>query len=121
MTQQPHSVGVVPDINTLPIRLRAAREHAGLDQGELAERAGVARGTLGAAERGQRTPNNATLTLIAWACGVDAHWLRTGKAPSPDDDGAGGLPRLDLNQQPFDYADAQVTARSRLSLARTAA
>lgn len=90
MTTQPHSVGVVPPI-TLGLRIRAAREHAGLEQGELAERAGVARGTLGAAERGQRTPNNATLTLIAWACGVDAHWLKTGEmqeTPSPDGDGA---------------------------------
>ncbi|WP_407919310.1 helix-turn-helix transcriptional regulator [Devriesea agamarum] len=68
------------------MRIRAAREYAGLEQGELADKAGVARGTLGAAERGYRTPTKRTLTLIAWACGVDSHWLRTGR-PQPCNDG----------------------------------
>ena len=74
MTTQPHSVGVVPPI-TLGLRIRAAREHAGLEQGELAERAGVARGTLGAAERGQRTPPLDTLESIAKALQVSASAL----------------------------------------------
>lgn len=94
MTQQPHSVGTIPDINTLQIRLRAAREHAGYDQGELAERSGVSRGTISAGERGLRMPTRANLSLIAFATGVDAHWLKTGEmkeAPSPGGDGASAV------------------------------
>lgn len=95
--------GAIPPI-TLGLRIRAAREYAGMDQAELAERAGIARGTISAAERGHRTPQRASLTLIAFATGVDPDWLRTGEeTPRPDGPGgAQGLPRLDLNQQPFD-------------------
>lgn len=109
MSTQPFGQGVVPDI-TLSMRLRIAREHAGLEQTELAERAHISRATISAAERGHREPNRGTLTLWAWACGVDPSWVITGEvSPRPDGpDGGDGLPRLDLNQQPFDYGLAQV-------------
>lgn len=86
MTIDP-GVAVVP-VLTFAQRLRIAREHAGLEQTELAERAKISRATISAAERGHRAPSSATLTLWAWACGVSRHWLETGEAPSPDGDGA---------------------------------
>ena len=86
MTIDP-GVAVVP-VLTFAQRLRVAREHAGLEQTELAERAKIGRATISAAERGHRVPSSATLTLWAWACGVSRHWLETGEAPSPGGDGA---------------------------------
>ena len=46
-------------------RLRKAREAAGLEQRDLAERAGISRATISNAERGVGNPNLATLR--AWA------------------------------------------------------
>lgn len=86
MTIDP-GVAAVP-VLTFAQRLRIAREHAGLEQTELAERAKIGRATISAAERGHRVPSSATLTLWAWACGVSREWLETGKAPSPGGDGA---------------------------------
>ncbi|MFD2675003.1 helix-turn-helix domain-containing protein [Gulosibacter bifidus] len=90
MTMQPMTGGAIPAI-TLRTRLRVAREFAELEQGELAERAGISRATISNAERGLAKPNRATLAMWAFACGVDADWLRTGEtnnAPSPGGDGA---------------------------------
>lgn len=83
--------GRVPDINTLPIRLRAARESAGFTQAELAERAGIGRTTISAAESGAKTPGRATMTVWAFATGVDTTWLRTGEVKSPSPDEGEGL------------------------------
>ena len=84
-----HVAGAVPDLNTLPIRLRVSRDHAGLTQTELAERMGVSRQTIANAENGARQPRKVVLTSWAFACGVDVDWLRTGEAKTPpsDDDG----------------------------------
>ncbi|WP_058234101.1 helix-turn-helix domain-containing protein [Devriesea agamarum] len=71
--------GVILQINTLPIRLRAAREYANFSQEGLAERAGIGMATVSRAERGDGRPTRATIRLWAWACGIDAEWLRTGK------------------------------------------
>ena len=96
--------GVVPTI-TLPQRLRIAREHAGLEQLALAKVSGVSRATISAAENGRTTPSRATISLIAFACGVSREWLATGQVnENPDPDGPGGeLLRLDSNQQPSGY------------------
>lgn len=56
-------------------RLRKAREDAGLEQRELAERAGISRATVSNAERGVGTPNTATLRSWAHATGVSLAWL----------------------------------------------
>lgn len=95
--------GVVPTI-TLPQRLRIAREHAGLEQLALAEVSGVSRATISAAENGRTTPSRATISLIAFACGVSREWLATGQVnENPDPKGPGQpLLRLDSNQQPSD-------------------
>lgn len=56
-------------------RLRKAREHAGLDQRQLAARAGISRGTVSNAERGVGIPNLTTLLAWAHATDVDVAWL----------------------------------------------
>lgn len=80
--------GAVPTWE-LPDRVRKAREFAGLDQGQLAERLGVARSTVARMEQGKTTHVKRPV-LLAWAfaTGVDLQWLETGEAPSPDGDGA---------------------------------
>jgi transcriptional regulator with XRE-family HTH domain len=59
-------------------RLRKAREVAGMDQAELAERAGLSRATVSNAERGVGIPQRATLLVWALATGVDQDWLMQG-------------------------------------------
>ena len=88
MTISPNA-GAIPPMNTLPNRLRVARDYAGLSQTELSQRAELSRTTISAAEAGLKTPARATITVWAFACGVDVEWLRTGheKTPSPDGDG----------------------------------
>lgn len=95
--------GAIPTI-TLPQRLRIAREYAGLEQLALAEVSGVSRATISAAENGRTTPSRATISLIAFACGVNREWLATGQVnENPDPRGPGQpLLRLDSNQQPSD-------------------
>lgn len=58
------------------LRLRAARKHAGLTQGQLSARTGIPQSTISTAER---LGNGSSETPVyAKACGVDAHWLATG-------------------------------------------
>ena len=73
---------------TLADRLRKAREHAGLEQSELADRMGVGRNTVSNYERAAHEPREIVLRAWATATGVPLEWLRT------------GLPRLDSNQEP---------------------
>lgn len=47
-----------------PGQCRAARALVGLEQGETADRAGIARATLIDFEKGQRTPRLATVAAI---------------------------------------------------------
>ena len=104
MTMNP--AGVIPKMNTLPNRLRVARDYAGLSQTELSDVAGLSRTTISAAEAGLKTPARATITVWAFACGVDVDWLRTGNesAPSPDGDGADDPSRLrESNPRPIHY------------------
>ena len=56
-------------------RIRRAREYAGLEQRELAERAGISQATVSAAETGRAQPHRSTLMLIAAATGVAYEWL----------------------------------------------
>lgn len=104
MTMNP--AGAIPKMNTLPNRLRVARDYAGLSQTELSDAAGLSRTTISAAEAGLKTPARATITVWAFACGVDVEWLRTGNesAPSPDGDGADDPSRLrESNPRPIHY------------------
>lgn len=62
---------------TLGDRLRKAREFAGLDQGELAERIGISRGTVGNYELGHGVRRPKPVVINAWAAvtGVPLSWL----------------------------------------------
>lgn len=62
---------------TLGDRLRKAREFAGLEQGELATRIGVSRGTVSNYELGHGTRPPKRIVLRAWAaeCHVPYAWL----------------------------------------------
>lgn len=73
--------GAVPTV-TLAHRLRIAREYAGLEQGELAERAEISRASVVNYEMGHRAPRRLYLRAIAEATGVDLTWLETGTAPA---------------------------------------
>lgn len=68
---------------SLADRLRKAREDCGLDQRELAHRAGISRATVSNAERGVGTPNTATLRVWAAATGVSLAWLVDELATAP--------------------------------------
>ncbi|WP_159233465.1 helix-turn-helix transcriptional regulator [Mycolicibacterium vanbaalenii] len=70
--------GSVPQIEVRH-RLRIAREHAGLEQDQLAELIGVSRNTVGNAEKGRVQPRRITINAWALACGVPASWISTGK------------------------------------------
>lgn len=64
-------------------RLRIAREFAGLEQEELAERMEVTRSTISNAENGHGTPRRTTINAWALACGVAASWIHDGQEDPP--------------------------------------
>jgi transcriptional regulator with XRE-family HTH domain len=58
------------------LRLRSARQLAGLTQGQLSKLTGIAQSTISTAERlGKGSTETA---VFARVCNVDAHWLATG-------------------------------------------
>lgn len=82
--------GVCPPIE-LRHRLRIAREYAGLDQAQLADRIEAARSTVSNAETGTVTPRRMVVAAWALACGVSREWLESGKDPDDDPDPNSGL------------------------------
>lgn len=68
---------------SFPDRLKELREKAGMTQMELAEKLGVAKGTIGNYEAGGRMPNNEKLEAIADLFNSDIDYLlgRTNDAP----------------------------------------
>ena len=54
---------------------RAWREHLGLTQAEVAERAGMTQAALSQIESGQHKPRKATLTKLAAALGITVEQL----------------------------------------------
>lgn len=75
-----YNQGQVPTIEVRH-RLRIAREYAGLDQDQLAERAELTRSTVSNAENGKGEPRRSTINAWAMACGVPVSWIRTGEHP----------------------------------------
>jgi transcriptional regulator with XRE-family HTH domain len=61
---------------TLGDRLRKARESAGLSQGELADRIGVARATVSSAERAYHGVRRITLNAWSATTGVPLSWIQ---------------------------------------------
>ena len=72
---------------TFADRLKLAREYAGLNQTELAMRAGLRQGQISRLERGERQATTKTVE-IATICGVNPEWLATGIGPSGMEDGS---------------------------------
>lgn len=59
----------------LRYRIRIAREHAGLEQDELASEIGVSRNTISNAENGNVTPRLITLNMIALATKIPVSYF----------------------------------------------
>jgi len=71
------------DMNTMSGRLKYAREVLhGISQPELARRAGISQSFIGALESVNQQ-NSKYLPEIAYALGVSAYWLKTGKGKAP--------------------------------------
>jgi transcriptional regulator with XRE-family HTH domain len=64
-------------------RLRKAREHAGMEQADLAALLGKKRSTISNWERGANRPDELALRAIAYHTGVPFTWLVTGDDPDP--------------------------------------
>jgi transcriptional regulator with XRE-family HTH domain len=67
---------------TLPHRLRIAREHAHLEQHQLATALGVSRNTISRWETGSHPPSLGMVRLWAIETQVDLQWL-LGEIPAP--------------------------------------
>lgn len=83
MTTSINTAGAIPEFE-LKHRVRLAREYASLQQSDLAELTGLSRTAIANLERGSSDPRRATISLIAFATGVDRHWLETGETPGGD-------------------------------------
>lgn len=77
-------------------RFKLAREHAGLKQQQLAERAGVKQATISDLERGKSQGSNYTARIAA-ACQVSALWLETGEGTMCSSEHA----NVDMPLQPY--------------------
>ncbi len=87
-----YEAGTIPEIK-IQHRMRIAREHAGLEQAELAGRIGISRTSVSNAEKGKYQPRQITINAWAFATGVPATWLETGVDPHPaGPDGGQGAP-----------------------------
>lgn len=96
--------GMIPEW-TMGDRLRKAREAAGLEQQELAQKIGVARTTISNAEKGKVNPRQIVINSWSLATGVPVQWLQNGETPTG---GPGGgnftmCARRDSNSQPSDW------------------
>ena len=67
-------------MTTLALRIKKARNHAGLTQNELHEKSGVAQQMISKLELG-KSSETSKLVQLAVACGVRPEWLATGQGP----------------------------------------
>ena len=72
--------GVIPQFG-ISHRVRLAREYAGMQQSELAEKTGLSRTSIANIERGSNMPRKKSIAAIASVTGVDHKWLAAGNAP----------------------------------------
>ncbi|SDY49568.1 helix-turn-helix domain-containing protein [Citreimonas salinaria] len=82
-----------PDAATFGDRLAAARDAAGMSQGDLARRLGVKLKTLQSWENDMAEPRANRLSMTAGLLGVSMVWLITGEGeglPAPDDSASVG-------------------------------
>jgi len=71
--------------NILPMRLRAAREQAGLSQGQVAKMLGLHRPSVSEMEAGRRKVSSDELTELAHIYAVSISWLTGEDSLAPDD------------------------------------
>lgn len=72
-------------------RLQLAREFAGLDRQELADRMEISRNSVLNAETGRTVPRKIVLNTWAMACGVPVSWIVTGNPPQDGPGPTSGL------------------------------
>ena len=72
-------------------RLKAARARKGLKQQQLAEKSGVDQTTISRLENGRHS-GSGYITKIAYALGVNPHWLATGEGTMEAGTQDGGAP-----------------------------
>ena len=90
-------------------RLHKSLREADMSVNEMALYLGVHRNTVSAWLNGRTHISGPALRAWAHRTEVNFKWLETGTPSPPNgDDGALLLPRLDSNQQPFDYRPATV-------------
>lgn len=73
------------DRATLGDRITAARERAGLDSRDVAQRLGVRHRTLRSWEDDATEPRSNRLQMLAGVLGVSLVWLMTGRGEGPGD------------------------------------
>lgn len=112
-----YNQGVCPEVQ-IRHRLRIAREHAGYDQGQLADLVGVSRNTISNAETGAVEPRRIIVNAWALACGVPVDWIITGKPPHNPDDPTSGLRIISPDDPTLPQQTAQVLAARVVSLPR---
>lgn len=79
---------VLPELDTLPKRLRWARERAGLTTRDLASFAAVSTGYPSAVECGQlESPTVAAMAKLCTTLGLPFDWLMWGKGRRPSEMG----------------------------------
>jgi transcriptional regulator with XRE-family HTH domain len=105
ITLPPQANAVVPEFS-MGDRLRKAREHAGLEQVDLAKTLGIHRQTISRYERNAAMPIASVIVVWALVTQVDLLWLQTGCTPR------------DSNSEPTDsrFKDRR---RPRREIART--
>ena len=72
----------------LPLRLRLAREQAGLSQGQVAKMLGLHRPSVSEMEAGRRKVSADELATLAHTYGVSMEWLTGGEDAADDEIGA---------------------------------
>lgn len=72
------------DAATFGDRLAAAREQAGLSQGDLAKRLGVKLNTLEAWEQDLKEPRANRLQMLSGMLNISLSWLLTGQGEGPE-------------------------------------
>ena len=92
MTTSIQGAGAVPEFE-LKHRVKLAREYAGLSQDQLAEKTGLSRGGIAKIERGESATRRSSITLIAFATGVDRNWLENGETPAGPEPSGGDVVR----------------------------
>lgn len=86
------------------IRIKQARQLAGLTQQQLANQIGLTRNYVAILESGQREPSDRTVADLARVMGVREKWLKTGEGDmlltSPSDDIAAAFGSLAAMHNP---------------------